>query len=249
MGSWFSALKAGQGWRGSAQGRDTHRSGARRRSGCARRAAAGLELLLIYERHGGAHDLHGDINGQTGKRDGLFARNYAPLVGAPPDAAIIFAIDADATPHQISDHVLPYLMAVDEALGRSYRMGVYGSGAVCEAALDARLVEFTMLAQSTGWSGYGRYEASRKATLRQGAETSIAGLRVDPNVASMKDFGQFKPFAPFAPTVVKPKLKPLPPKPDHHVGWTVALVITLLLIAGIATVFWWLPLAHKLLGH
>src|ERR1700730_2415065 len=44
MGSWFSALKAGQGWRGSAQGRDTHRSGARRRSGCARPAAAGLEL-------------------------------------------------------------------------------------------------------------------------------------------------------------------------------------------------------------
>jgi len=210
-------------------------------------AAAGLKLLLIYEHHGGAHDLPGDINATTGKRDGLFARNYAPLVGAPPGAAIIFAIDTDVTPHQIHGFVLPYLEAADEALGSSYRMGVYGNGAVCEAAQAAGLVNFTMLAQSKGWARYHEYLASGKATIVQGMETHIAGLSVDPNTASVADFGQFTPFA----TAAKPKPKPLPPppKPDHHMGWTVALVIALILIAGVATVFWWLPLAHKLYGH
>jgi hypothetical protein len=59
--------------------------------------------------------------------------------------------------------------------------------------LDHSLVDLTWLAQSTGWTGYKQFKASKRWALLQHAETALCKIPVDydePN-PSIPDFGSF----------------------------------------------------------
>jgi hypothetical protein len=48
-----------------------------------------------------------------------------------------------------------------------YKIGAYGSGAVCELLLGRKLIDYCWLAQSTGWPGYDRFLRSRRWVMVQ----------------------------------------------------------------------------------
>lgn len=159
-------------------------------------AAAGKKLALVHETWGDfRHAGHGGISASDGVRDGKYAREVLPKLAAPRGACMYFAVDQDATVTQIGDNVLPYFKAVRDAFGDGYyRVGVYGPGAVCAAALDAGFADLGWLSNAKGWKGYNAFKP--RAALVQGLPTHMAGgLDVDPNVAQVEDWGQFVPFS------------------------------------------------------
>lgn len=155
-------------------------------------AASGLRLGLVSEGFGDF--AHGGISAGAGERDGTFALKTAPSLGAPDGACIYFTVDTDASAVQIQKLVLPYFQAVRKAIGGKFRVGVYGSGNVCEAVLNAKLADLAWLSCSMGWSGSEAFLKSNKWALRQYVPTSVAGVPCDPDDAN-GDFGDFVPFA------------------------------------------------------
>ena len=137
-------------------------------------AGAGLRAGLVHEGWGGVGG-HG-ISAADGDRDGHYCRARAQALGAPRGACVYFACDTDFTSAQIASRVIPYFQAIRAAFAdKFYRVGVYGSGAVCAAVVAAGLADLSWEAQSKGWLGYAAWLA--KADLVQGRETKISGTR------------------------------------------------------------------------
>jgi hypothetical protein len=163
-----------------------------------------MSLALVSE--GWGDFAHGDISAAAGKRDAEHALAAMPALGAPDGAVVYFAVDTDASATQIKQLVMPYFGAIRAVFGGAvapngfktaskYRVGVYASGAVCNAALAADFADLTWLAAPTGWLGSREFLASKKWVLHQGLPTHIAGVDCDPNTANGEDWGQFIPFS------------------------------------------------------
>jgi len=154
-------------------------------------AAAGLRVGLVHEGWGGANGK--GISAIDGTRDGAFCRKEAAILGAPEDACIYFACDQDFSAAQITNLVIPYFKAVRAAFSDEYfRVGVYGSGAVCGRVISAGLADLSWEAQSKGWTNYSAWLA--KASMVQGPEGKVAGVDADTDIAQ-GDIGDFVPFA------------------------------------------------------
>ena len=191
-------------------------------------AKAGLRLGIVYE---GAGDRLSAFSPDMGYRDAVFSRSHGGReIEQPAGSAVYFAVDFDASAAEIRRAILPYFGGVARAFAERsdlpvYRVGVYGSGTVCAAVLDAGLAEFAWLSCSTGWSGYRSFLASGRWTLRQHLPSSIAGLDADANDAKMPtaDIGDFTPGVPVikACAAVPPlPSSPSPPvAPDRPSGW------------------------------
>jgi hypothetical protein len=160
-------------------------------------AAAGMKLALVCE--GWGDFAHGGISAGAGERDGAWCAEYALTVGALPNSAIYFAVDVDASPNQINKLVLPYFAAINAAfmaVSSKFRVGVYGSGAVCGAVtiFQPSLAALSWLSCSLGWSESRNYLAFNKWALRQHLPTTLADIDCDPDEAN-GDIGDFVPFA------------------------------------------------------
>lgn len=152
-------------------------------------AAAGMRVGLVHEGWGGVGGK--GISAADGTRDGRYCRVRARVLGAPKGACVYFACDQDFTLQQIRALVLPYFAAIRAAFAdRFYRVGVYGSGAVCSAAIAAGAADLSWLAQSRGWLGYSAWLA--KANLVQGPGEILTGLDVDTDAAH-GDIGDYVP--------------------------------------------------------
>jgi Domain of unknown function (DUF1906) len=154
-------------------------------------AAAGMRVGLVHEGYGGAGGK--GISAADGDRDGRYCRVQAAALGAPKGACVYFACDQDFTLQQIRTLVLPYFTAINAAFAdKFYRVGVYGSGAVCSAVKGSDLASLTWEAQSRGWLNYSAWLA--KADLAQGPEQMLDGLDVDTDTAQ-GDIGDYMPFS------------------------------------------------------
>ena len=117
-------------------------------------ARADLDIAVVYQDRARQTV---DFDLQRGRLDGASAFAAAGQVGQPAGSAIYFAVDTDFSAAEISQFVLPYFRGVKQALADAssgtpaYRVGVYGSGLTCRRLTEASLVEFTWLAESTGW--------------------------------------------------------------------------------------------------
>jgi hypothetical protein len=178
-------------------------------------SGAGLKLCIVHEaRHG---DRIESFSEDLGHQDGTYAREYAATeIGQPAGSVIYFAVDFDATVQQIQDAVLPFFRGIAEAMSGDnglprYRIGIYGSGAVCAAVLDATLAEFAWLAQSRGWLGFKAFLDSNRWTMRQLMPSNIGEIGCDPDIANPgnPDIGDFSFAAP--PPVSAPTPPPAPP--------------------------------------
>jgi len=75
---------------------------------------------------------------------------------SPPESAIYFAVDNDASGSDIVGPINEYFRGIAAGFAAAggdapdYRVGVYGSGAVCQALMQAGLADYAWLAMSTG---------------------------------------------------------------------------------------------------
>jgi hypothetical protein len=144
---------------------------------------AGLQLVTVYEDGPTSYSY---FSASRGSEDAAGAVAQAAAVGQPAGSAIYFTVDYDAADDEIAGNITAYFEAIAAALD-GYQAGVYGSGAVCTAIMNAGLATYAWLAQSTGWSGYSEFTGW---AIKQGAEGSVCGLDSDTDTAR-GDFGAF----------------------------------------------------------
>jgi hypothetical protein len=151
-------------------------------------AGARLRLFLIYE-------IGGTPSGsEQGNQDGVWTADYMPTVGAPPGAAVYYAVDYDAQAADMPGILQAFQAFQAPVVAAGFRVGVYGSGDVCSAVISAGYATLSMLSCSTGWSGYDSYKASNQWALLQCLSQPIRDVPCDTDVAN-GDFGDFLPFA------------------------------------------------------
>ena len=169
-----------------------------------------MKIVAVWEWH--SHD-PAYFSHASGYSDAISAYSQAKAVGQPAGSAIYFAVDYNAPRSDISGAIDQYFRGVAAGLaaagnGRSeYKIGVYGSGAVCEAMRRAGLAQYTWLTNSTSWAGTLNYDGWN---IRQGGHFSVLSFNHDSNEAK-DDYGGFRvatadaaPIAPVMTTVAAP---------------------------------------------
>lgn len=123
-----------------------------------------------------------------GKANAKSAHEYAScVIGQPCETPIYFAVDFDATDGEAKGAVRDYFEAINSAFATAiaegrYKVGVYGSGAVCRYIKDdAKLAEYSWLSMSTGWRGYRDYNGQNRWNLKQIKAIEINGVEFDTN--------------------------------------------------------------------
>ncbi len=175
-----------------------------------RLSSLGVKIVAVWEWH--SHD-PAYFSYASGYSDAIGAYTQAKAVGQPAGSAIYFAVDYNAPSSDISGAIDQYFRGVAAGLaaagnGRSeYKIGVYGSGAVCEAMRRAGLAQYTWLTNSTSWAGTLNYD---DWNIRQGGHFSVLSFDHDSNEAK-DDYGGFRvatadaaPIAPVMTTVSAP---------------------------------------------
>lgn len=155
---------------------------------------AGLRVGLVSE--GWGDFAHRGISADAGTRDARHALRMASELGVTDAAVIYFAVDVDATWGQIMSLVVPYFQQIKHC-APGCRIGVYGSGAVCETVLQQNLAEKAWISCSSGWLRTREFRLTDKWALLQHAPTHIAGVPCDPNETqtAVPDIGDFVPFS------------------------------------------------------
>src|SRR5262249_9049971 len=142
---------------------------------------AGLEIFVVYEDTSNSVD---HFTAAIGADHAQRALAMAKSLGQPAGSAIYFAVDYDARPADISGPISTYFQAVLNAFqadGSTFKIGVYGGGAVCNHLLAGKLVDYAWLCQSTGFPGYQSFYASKQWALAQKLPAKIEGMDSDPD--------------------------------------------------------------------
>jgi hypothetical protein len=129
---------------------------------------AGIRIWPVYQNR---HRKPVDFSSAKGKEEAEDALDYAKNVIQQPDgSAIYFSADFDASQETYNTAIRPHFEAIAAAFaaaGNPYRIGVYGSGAVCKSLLDGGLAQLTWLSQSSGFRGTPAFKASRRWNILQ----------------------------------------------------------------------------------
>jgi hypothetical protein len=158
-----------------------------------RLAALGVKIVTVWEWH--SHD-PAYFSYATGYNDALNASRQAKGVGQPPGSAIYFAVDFNARGSQL-DSVDQYFRGVNAGLAAAgggrpeYKIGVYGSGAVCAAMRGAGLAHYAWLSGSTAWEGTAGYNDWNIKQAAQGGRFGNLSFNHDANEA-WNDYGGFQ---------------------------------------------------------
>jgi hypothetical protein len=154
-------------------------------------SSMGLNLVTVWESHS-RHPSY--FTYSRGYYDAASAYNQAKTIGQPPNSAIYFAVDFDARGADVIpvDQYFRGVAAGFAAAGGGkpeYKVGVYGSGAVCDTLKRERLADYTWLSNSTAWAGSRRVA---DWNIRQGRPfAALAFINHDSNEAR-DDYGGFR---------------------------------------------------------
>jgi hypothetical protein len=158
----------------------------------------GMRIAVVFQQR---QNQVADFSESKGLAAGRRAYRHAhDNIGQTGESAIYFSVDFDATKNQITNNVVPYFQGVKRAFDEEsddapeYRVGAYGSGLVCGTLTKKKLIDFTWLAMSRGFSGTREALEAGEFHLAQRAPAgTLCGLGVDfndPNPAR-PDFGAF----------------------------------------------------------
>ena len=120
-------------------------------------SSLGLKIVAVWEQNSPDPE---NVSYSSGYSDATAAYQQAKAIGQPPGSAIYFAIDFNADD---LDSVKQYFLGIAAALAASsggvpeYEVGVYGSGAVCDAVKRAGLARYSWLSNSASWAGSADY--------------------------------------------------------------------------------------------
>lgn len=176
---------------------------------------AGIEIATVFQQRQNQVD---DFSKQQGINAGKRAYRHAfNSIGQPANSGIYFSVDFDASESDIKNSIIPYFEGVKESLKAEqgygdceYRVGVYGSGLVCNTLEDKGLATLKWLSMSTGFRGTKNSIKNKEYDLLQFAPAkTLCGIGVDYNEANpaRPDFGTFRvDFDDFMPTAAKYKV-------------------------------------------
>jgi hypothetical protein len=158
-----------------------------------RLSALGVKIVTVWEWHSSTPSYFTYASGYNGA---LSAYRQAKSIGQPPGSAIYFAVDFNARGNAMLavDQYFRGVAAGFAASGRGrpeYRVGVYGSGAVCAALRGTGLAQYAWLSGSTAWDGSSGYNDWNIRQARQGARFANLSFDHDANEAR-NDYGGFQ---------------------------------------------------------
>lgn len=164
-----------------------------------RLSATGVKIVAVFESHS-ANPAY--FSYARGYWDAVTAVQEARAVGQPTGSAIYFGVDFNARVDQVpavEDYfrgVAAALAAAGGGIGRApYKVGVYGSGAVCGLLKFHGLAQYAWLSNSTAWAGARTYQ---DWNIRQG--TRFAALSFDHDAdEAVGDYGGFEVGGPATP--------------------------------------------------
>lgn len=154
-------------------------------------SSSDLEVVAVWE---SASDSASYFTRLAGLDDATTAYHQASRIGQPAGSAIYFAVDFDASGREITGPIDDYFRGVAAGFAAAggdspdYNVGIYGSGATCQALLQAGLADYTWLAVSSGWAGYKSFT---KWSIKQGKALTSLPFDHDSDQAQ-DDFGGFQ---------------------------------------------------------
>jgi Rv2525c-like, glycoside hydrolase-like domain len=147
-----------------------------------RLSSLGLKIVAVWEAR--SRDL-AHFTYSTGYGDAVTAYGEAKAAGQPMDSAIYFAVDFNPRSELLAS-VAEYFRGVNAGLaaasgGRAnYAVGVYGSGAVCDAMKREGLAQYSWLSNSIAWEGSIGYDGWN---IRQGGQSPMLSFSQDSDEA------------------------------------------------------------------
>jgi hypothetical protein len=148
----------------------------------------GFKTAVVFQHH---NDQFASFTVWRGSQDAERSIALAKENSQPKGSTIYFGVDG---PWKELTNIVAYFKEVYTRLVRTgYRVGVYGSGLVCNALLTNGLAETCWLAAPTAWPDYHAYYQTRRWGLAQLRPTQCGGRSVDFNLVNGTDadYGQF----------------------------------------------------------
>lgn len=155
-----------------------------------RLSSLGLKIVTVWEWH--SHD-PAYFSYASGYSDALGAYRQAKGVAQPTGSAIYFAVDFNANALDLPqvDQYFRGIAAGFAAAGNGrpdYKVGVYGSGAVCDALKRAGLAQYAWLSNARAWTGASSYIGWN---IKQSGQFANLSFSHDSNEAK-DDYGGFR---------------------------------------------------------
>jgi hypothetical protein len=129
-----------------------------------------------------------------GRQDAERSLVLAAENSQPKGSAIYFGVDGPwRTSYELAN-IMAYFREVNARIaGSGYRVGVYGSGLVCNTLLANGLAELCWLAAPTAWPEFSTYYETKKWSLAQLPTTQCGGRSVDFDLTNgtEAEYGQF----------------------------------------------------------
>jgi Domain of unknown function (DUF1906) len=151
----------------------------------------GLKMGVVFQHR---NNKFASFTALRGRQDAERSLILAAENSQPRGSAIYFGVDGPwRTSYELAN-IMTYFQEVDAQLsGSGYRVGVYGSGLVCNALLASGLAELCWLAAPTSWPDFSAWYQTKKWKLVQLPTTQCGGRSVDFNLAngSEAEYGQF----------------------------------------------------------
>jgi hypothetical protein len=151
----------------------------------------GFRIAVVFQHN---NDHLTSFNWLRGRQDAERSLELAEENSQQKGSAIYFGVDGPwRTDYELADIVAYFREVKAKLAGTAYRVGVYGSGLVCETLLTNALADLCWLGAPKTWPSYHDYYQTKKWSLAQLATTHCGGRSVDFNLVSSvgADYGQF----------------------------------------------------------
>jgi Domain of unknown function (DUF1906) len=151
----------------------------------------GFKTAVVFQHHNNQFASFTELRGrQDAERSLALARENSQ----PRGSAIYFGVDGPWQAAYELANVAAYFRELKARLaGFGYRLGVYGSGLVCNMLLSTGHAELCWLGAPTSWPDYHAYYQTKKWGLAQLRTSQCGGRSVDFDLANdrVADYGQF----------------------------------------------------------
>jgi hypothetical protein len=151
----------------------------------------GFKTAVVFQHH---NNQFVSFTAERGAQDAGRSLALARENSQPRGSAIYFGVDGPwQTAYELANVVAYFRELKARLAGFGYRIGVYGSGLVCNMLLSTGLAELCWLGAPTSWPDYHAYYQTRKWGLAQLRTSLCGGRSVDFNLANdrLADYGQF----------------------------------------------------------
>ena len=150
-----------------------------------------FKIAVVFQHY---NNQFGSFTVERGRQDAGRSLTLARENSQPQGSAIYFGVDGPwQTAYELANVAAYFRELKTRLAGFGYRIGVYGSGLVCNMLLSTGLAELCWLGAPTSWPDYHTYYQTREWGLAQLRTSQCGGRSVDFNLANdrLTDYGQF----------------------------------------------------------